>query len=342
MSLLFDNLSYTYAASGQGLHEVSFEVPQGELVAVIGPSGSGKSTLLKLVAGLIAGHRGRILLGGEDLSPVPVHLRRLGMVFQNYALFPHLSVADNIAYGLKLRGKALPERRQRARELLALVGMDGFHDRAVRQLSGGQQQRVALARALAIDPRALLLDEPLSALDAGIRGQLRDQIRALQQRFGTTTLLVTHDQEEALAMADRVAVLKDGRLLQLATPRALYEQPANTTVAGFVGLSTLWAGVVTRAGWVDTGFAQLAVDTGARRAGSTVHLLIRPEHVRPDPPPGEVNRLQGKPGTQRYFGASCRYDFHVPGAGQPVLAESRLVATHAIAISPGDIRVLDH
>ena len=342
MSLLLDQVGFTYAASGQGLQDISFEVARGELVAVIGPSGSGKSTLLKLVSGLERGHSGRILLEGEDLSPQPVHLRRMGMVFQNYALFPHLHVLGNVAYGLKLRGMDLAARRKKAMELLELVGLQGFQDRPVRQLSGGQQQRVALARALAIDPRALLLDEPLSALDAGIRGHLRDQIRALQQRFGTTTLLVTHDQEEALTMADRVAVFKEGRLLQIATPRELYEQPASTAVAGFVGRSTLWAARVVGTGWVDTGFARLAVDTARRPDGSAVHLLVRPEHVQPDPAPDTPNRLQGQPGTQRYLGALSRYDFHVPGASQPVLAESRRVATHAIALPPEHIRLLDH
>ncbi|MDP9602131.1 UNVERIFIED_ORG: ABC-type Fe3+/spermidine/putrescine transport system ATPase subunit [Variovorax paradoxus] len=226
MSLLLDKVSYNYPGSTHGLHEVSLDVRTGELVAVIGPSGSGKSTLLKLVSGLETGHTGRIALDGEDMSRTPVHQRHIGMVFQSYALFPHLSVLDNVAYGLKLRKVATAERRQRAQELLDIVGLGEFSQRAVAQLSGGQQQRVALARALAIDPRALLLDEPLSALDASVRGHLRDQIRAIQQRFNATTLLVTHDQEEALAMADRVAMLKDGRLLQIATPRDIYENPA--------------------------------------------------------------------------------------------------------------------
>ncbi|KQP49170.1 ABC transporter ATP-binding protein [Pseudorhodoferax sp. Leaf274] len=341
MSLVFDHVSYRYPGSTQGLHDISFEVGSGELVAVIGPSGSGKSTLLKLVAGLESGHSGRIALAGQDMAGTPVHQRGIGMVFQSYALFPHLSVQDNVAYGLALRGQPATQRRARARELLEVVGLAEHAGRAVTQLSGGQQQRVALARALAIDPRALLLDEPLSALDAGVRGHLRDQIRALQRRFGATTLLVTHDQEEALTMADRVAVLKDGRLLQMATPRELYERPAQRAVAEFVGLSTLLPGRVAAPDRVDVGFAVLAAPTGQRAIGQAVHVLVRPEHVQADPPPGTPNRLEGRPGAARYLGALTRYDFEVAGAPRPFLADGRTSATAAIAIAPQSIRLLD-
>ncbi|GAA4337338.1 ABC transporter ATP-binding protein [Variovorax defluvii] len=341
MSLVLDNVSYSYPGSTQGLHEVSLDVRTGELVAVIGPSGSGKSTLLKLVSGLETGHAGRIALDGEDLSHTPVHRRHIGMVFQSYALFPHLDVLDNVAYGLKLRKVPAEARRRRARELLELVGLGEFAARAVARLSGGQQQRVALARALAIDPRALLLDEPLSALDASVRGHLRDQIRAIQQRFNATTLLVTHDQEEALTMADRVAVLKDGRLLQIAAPREIYERPASRAVAEFVGLSTLLPAKVAAPGRLDLGFAELAAPTGQRAAGAAVHLLVRPEHIRPDPPPGSPNRLPGRAGAQRYLGALTRYDFEVAGAPRPFLAESAAPAAETIGIPPEHIRLLD-
>ncbi len=342
MSLLLDNVNYNYPGSTHGLHDVSLDVRTGELVAVIGPSGSGKSTLLKLVSGLETGHTGRIALDGEDMSRTPVHQRNIGMVFQSYALFPHLSVLDNVAYGLKLRKVGTAERRQRAQELLDIVGLGDFSARAVAQLSGGQQQRVALARALAIDPRALLLDEPLSALDASVRGHLRDQIRSIQQRFNATTLLVTHDQEEALVMADRVAMLKDGRLLQIATPRDIYENPASRAVAEFVGLSTILPAKVSGADLLDLGFAELAAPTGRRAFGAEVHVLVRPEHVRPDPAPGTVNRLEGSTRAQRYLGALTRYDFEVPGAAKPFLAESPAPALQAIAIAPEHIRLLDH
>ncbi len=342
MSLVLDKVSYNYPGSSQGLHDVSIDVGTGELVAVIGPSGSGKSTLLRLVSGLVTGHTGRIALDGDDLSNTPVHLRHFGMVFQSYALFPHLSVLDNVAYGLKLRRVDTATRHKRAQELLDIVDLGEFAKRAVAQLSGGQQQRVALARALAIDPRALLLDEPLSALDASVRGHLRDQIRSLQQRFNATTLLVTHDQEEALAMADRVAVLKDGRLLQIATPRDIYDQPANRAVAEFVGLSTILSATVSARDRLDLGFAELLAPTGNRSAGSAVQVLVRPEHIQADPPAGTVNRLSGRTGAQRYLGAFTRYDFEVAGADKPFLAESAAPAQAAIAIAPQHLRLLDH
>ncbi len=341
MSLLLEDVSYTYPGSTHGLHNISIDVRTGELVAVIGPSGSGKSTLLKLVSGLETGHSGRIALGGEDMSGTPVHQRNIGMVFQSYALFPHLSVLDNIAYGLKLRKVSTTDRRARAQELLEVVGLAEYAQRAVSQLSGGQQQRVALARALAIDPRALLLDEPLSALDASVRGHLRDQICAIQRKFNATTLLVTHDQEEALAMADRVAVLKDGRLLQIATPREIYCNPASRAVAEFVGLSTILPATVRAPGRIDLGFVELHAETGQRPVGATVQVLVRPEHVQSDPPPGTPNRLTGRPGAHRYLGALTRYDFEVPGANRLFLCESALPATQAIAIAPQFLHLLD-
>jgi len=342
MSLLLDRVSYRYPGSPQGLEGVSLDIAQGELLAVIGPSGSGKSTLLKLVAGLEGGYQGRITLAGRDMQGVPVHQRGIGMVFQSYALFPHLNVRDNVAYGLALRKVAAPERRRRAEALLELVGLPELATRSIQQLSGGQQQRVALARALAIDPGALLLDEPLSALDASVRGHLRDQIRALQQRFGATTLLVTHDQEEALTMADRVAVLQDGRLLQLATPKALYERPNCRAVARFVGLSTLLEGRVAGTDRVDLGFALLAAPTGARTTGQAVHVLIRPEHVQPDPAPGSLNRLEGRAGVSRYLGGLTRYDFQLAQAPHAVLAQGHAAAQQAIAIAPEHLLLLDH
>ena len=341
MSLVLDRVSYTYPGTTQGLHDISVDIRTGELVAVIGPSGSGKSTLLKLVSGLETGHSGRITLNGEDLSNKPVHQRHIGMVFQNYALFPHLNVLDNVAYGLKLRKVPTVERHRRAQELLDVVGLGDYAQRAVAQLSGGQQQRVALARALAIDPRALLLDEPLSALDASVRGHLRDQIREIQQRFNATTLLVTHDQEEALTMADRVAVMQEGRLLQIATPRELYEHPATRAVAQFVGLSTLLPAKVSASDRVDLGFAELSASTGTRTPGTAVHVLIRPEHIRADPVDGSVNRLAGRTGAQRYLGALTRYDFEVPGSSRPFLAESAWPAREAISVEPANVQLLD-
>jgi len=342
MSLVLDRVSFSYPGTSTGLTDVSLNIDAGELVAVIGPSGSGKSTLLKLIAGLTTGYSGIISLDGQDLAHQPVHKRNIGVVFQNYALFPHLNVLDNIAYGLKMRKVALAQRHQRARELLDIVGMSVFAERSISQLSGGQQQRVALTRALAINPSALLLDEPLAALDASIRGHLRDQIRQVQKRFNATTLLVTHDQEEALTMADRVAVMKDGQLLQLDTPKTLYDAPKTRSVAEFVGSSTIFPAKVSAINQVDLGFARLSAPTANRCVGAAVFVLIRPEHVQADPSAGQINCLTGNRGLERYLGATYRYDFHLPGSDHPVLVESSVLAQHAIAIAPEHIRLLDH
>ena len=340
MSLVVEQLNYQYPGTRQGLQDFSLAVDTGELVAVIGPSGSGKSTLLKLVSGLTTGHSGSIVLHGQDVAHLPVHERNIGMVFQNYALFPHLNVLENVAYGLRLRKLAKETSHAKANSLLEVVGMSAFADRAVSQLSGGQQQRVALARALAIDPKALLLDEPLAALDASIRGQLRDQIREIQKRFNATTLLVTHDQEEALAIADRVAVLKNGLLLQISTPKDIYEQPTSTAVAEFVGCSTIFKGTVLTVDLIDLGFARLVAPTLNRVPGQSIYALLRPEHVQIDPPLSTINRLEGRVGAQRYLGAFSRFDFLIPGAEKPVLAESRILPQHAIAVGPEHIRLL--
>lgn len=341
MSLVLDQVSYSYPGTSHGVEKISINVASGELVAVIGPSGSGKSTLLKLISGLTTGHSGSILLNDKNLSNLPVHQRNMGMVFQSYALFPHLSVSENVEYGLKLRNVPKVERMERAKNLLVLVGLDGFESRSVAKLSGGQQQRVALARALAIDPSALLLDEPLSALDASIRGQLRDQIKSIQRRFNATTLLVTHDQEEALTMADRVAVMKDGKLLQFDSPKKIYEEPNSKAVAEFVGLSTISPAVVIEKDLIDVGFCRLQVKTNDRLRGTKLFALMRPEHFDIDPPVDVVNRLVGVTSVQRYLGSMFRYDFEIPGAPKPLLIESRYLATESVAISPKHIRLLD-
>jgi ABC-type Fe3+/spermidine/putrescine transport system ATPase subunit len=221
-------------------------VGRGEFLSVLGPSGCGKTTLLNCLAGFVRPVTGRIALDGEDLTAVPPHRRGLGLVFQSYALFPHMTVADNIAYGLKARNVPKAERRDRVREALHLVGLEDFAGRRPRQLSGGQQQRVAVARALATRPRVLLLDEPLSNLDAKLRREMRAELRALQQRLGITAVFVTHDQEEAMSMSDRVAVLNGGRIEQLGTPEDVYNRPATRFVAEFVGAANVvnWDGTL--------------------------------------------------------------------------------------------------
>jgi len=223
--------------SHRALAGIDLDITPGEFVALLGPSGCGKTTALRALSGLELVDEGSILIDGVDVARVPTNKRDIGMVFQAYSLFPHLTVLENIEYGLKMRRVAKADRRVRAAESLDLVGLSHLGERFAHQLSGGQQQRVALARALVTRPRVLLLDEPLSALDAKVRVQLRDQIRLIQTELGITTVFVTHDQEEALAVADRVAVMRDGRIEQIGTPEELYTSPATPFVANFVGLS---------------------------------------------------------------------------------------------------------
>src|SRR6478752_3923043 len=223
--------------SVKALDGFTLHIEPGEFVALLGPSGCGKTTALRILAGLDEATSGSVSVGGQDVSNVPANKRDMGMVFQAYSLFPHLTVLDNVAFGLKLRGDSKASRLARAGAMLELVSLSAHADKYAAQLSGGQQQRVALARALAIEPSVLLLDEPLSALDAKVRVQLRDEIRRVQLEVGTTTLFVTHDQEEALAVADRVGVMSQGRLEQLAAPAELYANPATPFVAEFVGLN---------------------------------------------------------------------------------------------------------
>ena len=219
--------------------DVDLELPTGKLVCLLGPSGCGKTTLLRLIAGLEEPTTGRITLDGQDLTPVPAHKRGFGMVFQSLALFPHLSVGENVAYALKIRGVAKDERRRRAEDLLELVRLPGVADRHISQLSGGQRQRVAIARALALDPKLFLLDEPLSALDAKLREAMQVELRMLQQRLGITTIVVTHDQREAMTMADLVVVMEHGHARQVGSPLEIYRNPASTFVADFIGITNL-------------------------------------------------------------------------------------------------------
>ncbi len=259
------------------LDGISLELAPGELVALLGPSGCGKTTALRVLAGLERADEGHILIDGVDVIGTPTNKRDIGMVFQSYSLFPHLTVLQNVEFGLRMRRVAAADRRRRAAKALELVGLDHHAERYAHQLSGGQQQRVALARALVTRPRVLLLDEPLSALDAKVRVQLREQIRVIQTELGITTVFVTHDQEEALAVADRVAVMRAGRIEQVGTPEELYARPATAFVADFVGLSNRVAGTVID-GAIMIGSQRVPLIDAAAPAGEAV-ALVRPEDV---------------------------------------------------------------
>jgi putative spermidine/putrescine transport system ATP-binding protein len=260
------------------LDNLNLEVRPGELLALLGPSGCGKTTALRMLAGFEHPDSGQVLVDDRDITGVPAHRRDTGMVFQSYSLFPHLTALDNVAFGLRMRKIRTTERRARAGELLELVGLPEHGDRYPHQLSGGQQQRIALARALALRPRVLLLDEPLSALDAKVRVTLREEIRRLQQELGTTTLFVTHDQEEALSMSDRVAVMRAGRMEQCAAPADLYDRPATAFVAEFVGIMNRIPGSLNGDRTVEALGRRLPID-GDLPAQPNVDVLLRPEAI---------------------------------------------------------------
>jgi putative spermidine/putrescine transport system ATP-binding protein len=274
------DLSRAFGAT-RALDGLNLDIAPGELVALLGPSGCGKTTALRILAGFETADSGSVTVDGKDISAIPAARRDMGMVFQSYSLFPNMSALDNVGFGLRMRKLAAGERKRRAGELLDMVGLAPQAGQYPHQLSGGQQQRVALARALAIEPRVLLLDEPLSALDAKVRLQLREQIRSIQQRLGTTTLFVTHDQEEALSMADRVGVMSRGRLEQIAVPSVLYDSPATAFVAEFVGTMNRLPGVLQAAGEVTALGQAVPVQAGAADGlAGDVDVLVRPEGLR--------------------------------------------------------------
>jgi len=259
------------------LDGLSLTMAPGELVALLGPSGCGKTTALRLLAGLEQADEGRVIVGGSDVTDLPTNRRNIGMVFQAYSLFPHMVAWENVAFGLQMRHVDTAKRKKRALDMLELVGLGRFANRYANQMSGGQQQRVALARALAIQPQVLLLDEPLSALDAKVRSRLRDEIRRVQLEVGITTLFVTHDQEEALAIADRVGVMQAGKLEQLGPPTLVYSRPATPFVADFVGLTNRIPGEVKNGG-VEVRGTQLPLVQQGVPVGPAI-ALVRPEAV---------------------------------------------------------------
>ncbi len=289
---------------------IDLAIESGEFVSFLGPSGCGKTTALRLIAGFDRPSSGAITLDGKDVTGVPPNRRDIGMVFQAYSLFPNMTAVRNVEFGLRVRKSSRVERRAKALELLDLVGLADAADRYPHQLSGGMQQRVALARALAIQPRLLLLDEPLSALDAKVRVQLREEIRRIQTSLGITTIYVTHDQEEALSISDRVAVLANGRIDQIGTPADIYGAPATPFVAQFVGTMNRLESTVSdsEAGAVDYGASRLAVDAARGRArGERVLLLVRPETVEVQAT-GSTNDggLDGAVVSQTFLGSVTR------------------------------------
>lgn len=293
-SVSFRSVSKTYGEVS-ALGQVDLEIKPGEFVALLGPSGSGKTTLLNIAAGFIQPTTGQVFIAERDVTLLPPRRRNIGMMFQSYALFPHLSVFENIAYGLRVRKRPEEEIRSRVSRALTMVQMGGTERRRIGELSGGQQQRVALARAVAIDPNLLLMDEPLGALDRQLRKHMQLEIRRLHREIGGTTIYVTHDQEEALVMADRVGVMRAGRLEQIGRPDELYKQPKNTFVASFLGESNLFFGRVTgRQGEQATiSVPELDLEMSGRcqsalRVGDNAAALLRPENIRFGQAPGSL------------------------------------------------------
>jgi putrescine transport system ATP-binding protein len=289
---------------------LTLEIWQGEFFALLGPSGCGKTTLLRMLAGFETPNEGRILLDGEDIVAVPPHQRPVNMMFQNYALFPHLTVEGNIAFGLRQEEASRAEIAERVAEMLALTRLQGFGGRRINQLSGGQRQRVALARSLIKRPRVLLLDEPLAALDKKLRAETQFELMELQRKLGTTFVIVTHDQEEAMIVADRIAVMDRGRLMQVASPSEIYENPSSRWVADFIGEVTLIEGRMVDAATIGTPLGQLRVaGSDIIKAGEPAWLALRPEKIRMSAarPNGDFNALAGTVSEIGYRGDMSIY-----------------------------------
>jgi spermidine/putrescine ABC transporter ATP-binding subunit len=336
----------------RAVDDVSIAIRDKEFFTLLGPSGCGKTTLLRMVAGFCELDRGRILFDGERIDTLPPHGRNTGMVFQSYAVFPHLTVADNVAYGLRARRIAAVEVDRRIDHALKLVQLENFRPRWPHQLSGGQLQRVAIARAIVIEPRVLLLDEPLSNLDAKLRVEMRTEIRRLQKTLGITVIYVTHDQEEALAISDRIAVMRSGRIEQVAEPRAIYEQPATAFVAEFVGTSNLLRGTIQQRDgeMVDIMVAGVSVRTRAAAGlvGDRVVVSLRPEALSLLAP-GEVlragwARIVGLLSEVEYLGPVTRFTVQLAD-GSPLrlmaLAPPPTAGEVIVAFDPGRAIVLE-
>lgn len=307
------------AVAGIDLH-----IGDGEFFSLLGPSGCGKSTTLRMIAGFVSPTSGQVLIGSDDVTALPPEKRDIGIVFQNYAIFPHMNVAQNIAFGLKLRKRPREEITKKVTDALRQVGLSGYEERYQRELSGGEQQRVALARVLVTEPRILLLDEPLSALDKSLREEMKYWIKELQKKLGITTVYVTHDQDEALTMSDRIGVMQKARIMQVGTPEQIYEAPENLFVTTFIGHSNVLDVIVA-----DSGRARLSVliegtpivtrGPDDLTSGQTVKLVVRPENVMIEPDPDIPVRLTATVLSETYQGAIVRYRLAV--GSQELVAE---------------------
>ena len=318
------------------LQDIDLDIHKGEFISFLGPSGCGKTTLLRAISGLDVQTTGSIHQDGRDISNLPVNARDFGIVFQSYALFPNLKIKDNVGYGLVSAGKSRKEIAERVSELLGMVGLADQADKYPAQLSGGQQQRISLARALAWSPDLLLLDEPLSALDARVRARLRGEIRDLQRRLGITTVMVTHDQEEALTMSDRIVVMSKGRIEQIGTPDEVYGKPASPFVADFVGRMNFIEGKLVDAASADCRGAVLKLDSALTYApGTPVTICLRPEDVVVRDTSGAANAFDVDVGVMEFMGNHFSTTLHVLGSNLNISADLSMNDVRDLGIKPG-------
>jgi spermidine/putrescine transport system ATP-binding protein len=332
------------------VERLDLDIAAGEFLVLLGPSGSGKTTILSMIGGFTAPTEGRVLIAGEDVTELPPAKRPTATVFQDYALFPHLSVRANVGFGLAMRRVPKPERHRRAEEMLTLVGLEGFGGRGVHQLSGGQQQRVALARAIAVEPKVLLLDEPLGALDLALRRQMQEELVRIQKRLGTTFVHVTHDQEEAMSIADRVIVMNKGRVEDVGPPSRVYLRPASLFTASFMGESNILPGEVVEAtanaAWIKTAAGILTVPATAT-VGEAVTLSIRPEQLRVERAEGGIALGAGRIRETSFQGTHVRARVVLSATGADLLlrapAGANLAAgdTVELSVRSQDIVVLE-
>ena len=333
-----ENIDAGYSKGKPILKDFNLSVEQGELISLLGPSGCGKTTTLRTIAGFIMAEKGRVLIGGKDYTNLPPYKRNIGLVFQNYALFPHLSVFENIAYGLKRRKVAKEEIKHRVAGVVKMVSLSGFEERFPANLSGGQRQRVALARSIVIEPELLLLDEPLSNLDAKLRDEMRAELSRLQHQLGITMIYVTHDQVEALSLSTRIVVMNHGLVEQSGSPEEIYERPATSFVAGFVGFDNRLSGTLisvcegkalVNVNGIELACSRFPASLKAAQPGKNVSMIFRPGDTRVASGPGK-NVLEGELDFSNYQGNTTQYAFHAGGFplraivnGKPITGEGR-------------------